>query len=273
MRAKALLRHKHVCLRRCRYGLMMFYTTDQYIGQSLDRYGDFSQGEMDLLAEYLSPGDCVVDVGAHVGVHTLFFAETVGPGGKVLCFEPQRGLFHLLCGNLALNGHRHVFPQNTAVGAESGCLSVPQFDFAISSNFAGLSLDRESEGDAVPVMALDEMDLGRCELIKIDVEGMEKSVLQGACETIGRCRPVLYVENDRNEQAAALIEQLFSMDYRLFWHLPPLFDPDNFLGNSDNIFGDLISANMLGLHRGESERIPSSLRQVRSAADTWDAVG
>ena len=266
---RALLREKNLCIKRCRHGLMMFYTTDRYVGLSLDCYGEFSQGEMDLLANYISPGHHVCDLGAHVGAHTLFFSRAVGPEGRVYSFEPQRGLYYLLCGNLALNGIRNVLPQNSAVGEKIHYQLVPQLDFSIQDNFAGLSLSKESQGEAVPLIPLDCMEFRDYDLIKIDVEGMEKSVLQGAEQTIRRCKPVLYVENDRDDKSPELIEQLFSLDYRLFWHLPPLFNPENFFGKKENVFGGLISANMLCLHRSHRERIPSGLKEVRSGTETW----
>jgi len=71
---------------------------------------------------------------------------------------------------------------------------------------------------------------------------------RGAEQTIRRYRPVLYVENDREEKSAALIRQLLALDYRLYWHLPPLFEPRNYFGVTENVFGRIVSVNMLGLH-------------------------
>ena len=62
-------------------------------------------------------------------------------------------------------------------------------------------------------------------------------------------KPILYVENDRREKSAALIRRLDALGYALHWHAPPLFNPRNFLENPHNVFGRIISCNMLGLHR------------------------
>ena len=96
-------------------------------------------------------------------------------------------------------------------------------------------------------MTVDSLDLPVCHLIKIDVEGMEREVLQGAEQTIRRFRPVLYMENDRPEHSAALIRQVLDLGYRLYWHLPPLFNPQNYFGVAENVFGKIVSVNMLGL--------------------------
>ena len=71
-------------LKVCRYGQMLFNVNDRYIGRSLDLYGEYSEGEVALFRQIVWPGDVVVDVGAHVGAHTLFFARQVGPAGRVL---------------------------------------------------------------------------------------------------------------------------------------------------------------------------------------------
>ena len=91
------------------------------------------------------------------------------------------------------------------------------------------------------------MGLSACGLIKADVEGFEAEALRGAADTIARCRPMLYVENDRPENRDALIKLIAGMGYRLYWHLPPLARRNNFNGYADNIFGDraMISVNML----------------------------
>jgi hypothetical protein len=65
-------------------------------------------------------------------------------------------------------------------------------------------------------------------LVKIDVERMEREVIEGVRALIERSRPFLYIENDRVEESAALISLIQDCGYRLWWHIPPLFNPDNF---------------------------------------------
>ena len=81
------------------------------------------------------------------------------------------------------------------------------------------------------------------------MEGSEAEVLRGAAETIARCRPLLYVENDRPERQQEVISLVAEMGYRLYWHLPPLFTPDNFNGCAEDVFGPVVSINMLCLPR------------------------
>jgi FkbM family methyltransferase len=229
---------------------MLYNVHDTYVGRSLDLYGEFSEGEAALFQQILKPGMVVVEAGANIGAHTVLLAQTVWPGGAVLAFEPQRIVYQTLCANLALNSITNVDCRHAAVGKAPGELIVPPIDYHRDGNFGGLGLGSYSAGERVPVVALDGLDLRRCDLLKVDVEGMEREALEGATATVARCRPLLYVENDRPEKAAALIRTIDALGYDLSWHCPPLFNPNNFAGNTQNVFGRTVSRNMLCCPRG-----------------------
>ena len=80
-----------------------------------------------------------------------------------------------------------------------------------------------------------------------NVEGMEREVPADAEELLAEHRPVLYVENDRREKSAALVQWILDHGYRLFWHLMPLFNPGNVAGNPENVFPDIVSVSMRGI--------------------------
>ncbi len=233
----------------CRYGKMLFNRNDRYIGKSLNLYGEYSQAEIDLFRQILKPGSLVVEVGANIGTHTLFFARQVGLEGAVVAFEPQPIVFQTLCANLALNCVTNVRCFQQAVGAEPGEIRVPVLDSTREENYGGLSLEGCRQGEPTPMVTLDSLNLGRCALLKVDVEGMERQVLAGAANTIAKCRPILYVENDRHEKAAALVNFIDGLDYAMYWHLPPLFNPENFFRNPENVFGNIVSINMVCIHK------------------------
>lgn len=234
-------------LKRCRHGTFLYNINDIYIGRSLDLYGELSESETAIFAQVLKPGMTAIDAGANIGCHTVFMAQAVGEAGAVLAFEPQRQVFQMLCANVALNGLGNVHTWQAALGPEAGSIVVPSVRYDRQGNFGGVALGSHARGEKVPVMTLDALPLRSCHFIKIDVEGMEREVLAGGGKMIGRFRPLLYVENDRKEKSQALIEALFALDYRLFWHFPPLFNPGNFFGNPENVFGRIVSRNMLCL--------------------------
>lgn len=234
-------------LKRCRHGVMLYNINDMYVGRSLDLYGEYSEHEVAMFRQILRPGMVTCDIGANVGCHTVFMAKVVGPKGVVVAFEPQRIVFQTLCANLALNALENVRTYHAAAGAKPGEIIVPAIRYDNEGNFGGVALGNAKRGEMVPVMTLDALPFGNCHFIKIDVEGMENAVLEGAQETIEKLKPVLYVENNRQEHSKELIQRLFSMDYRLYWHRPPLFNPKNFFESADNVFGRIISRNMLCL--------------------------
>jgi hypothetical protein len=84
----------------CRHGKLMYLLNDAYIGRSLDVYGEYSEGEVDLFRQLLRPGDVTVDEGPNIGALTVAMAQLVQPGGAIVAFEPQRAIFDIVCNPL-----------------------------------------------------------------------------------------------------------------------------------------------------------------------------
>ena len=229
----------------CRNGPMLYNRNDQYVGASIRKYGEFSPGETWIFKTLLGAGATVVEVGANIGAHTVELSRLVAPGGVVHAFEPQRVVFQTLCANLALNGCANVFAHQAAVGAALGEILVPFLAPRQPNNFGGLSLLGATQGELVPLRTLDDMGLTACRLLKLDCEGMEADALRGGANMVRTLRPFMYVENDRQDRAAELIKLLLSWEYHLYWHTPPLFTAENFAEDSENIFGNIASINML----------------------------
>jgi FkbM family methyltransferase len=253
--------NQHIRLKKCRYGPMLYLPHDQYIGQALDRYGEFSEGEAYFFRSLIKPGWTILDVGANQGAHTIALARIAK---AVYAFEPQRILFQILCANVALNALTNVHTYQVGVGSEAGTIGVPNVDYTKPANFGAVEL---GEGERVPLITIDSLALPECHFMKVDVEGMEGDVIAGAKETIQYHQPILYLENDRDDKSPALIEQLWALDYRLYWHLPFYFNTNNFFGETENVYGRTISANMLGIHMSQHQQI--KLREVTSPQDTW----
>jgi FkbM family methyltransferase len=230
----------------CRWGKQLYLSNDVYFAPLLERYGDYNWPEVDLFRQFVRPDDTVVDVGANIGCHTASLANIVGMGGLVLAFEPQRVVYNCLCGTLALNGMWQVNTYLCALGAERGMTKVPMIDYDSPQSFGGVSVGG-LVGNDVPVVPLDDFNLPSLKFLKIDVEGYEREVLLGAEETIRRCRPFVYVENDRKDRSAALIELLRGWEYRLWLHAAALYHPDNFNGCDKNLFPGVAAIMLLGI--------------------------
>ena len=248
----------------CRDGLMVFFPHDFYLGGALEKYGEYSRIEFDMLARYVKAGDVVIEVGANMGCHTVPLAKLVGSSGCLVVFEPQRIIYQMLCGNLAVNGLWNVIAERAGVGDKLGVAYLPQVDYTRPGNFGAVSLSSQESGESTPLVSLDQYcaNIKRCDLIKIDVEGMELDVLKGATGIIGKFCPVLYVENDRSDKSEALCKFIRDeLQYELYWHTPRLFNPENFRGDPMNIYGDVVSINMLCFPK-ESGVIPDGLQKV-----------
>jgi FkbM family methyltransferase len=244
---------EHTQLVQTRHGWMLANPNDFYLGRALIEYGECSELESAVLRQLLVQPGIVVEVGANIGVHTIVLAREAQARRQVLvAFEPQPVIFQNLCANLAANGLRNVLAWPYACGATAGTLHFAQPDYDAPGNFGGISMQTEAAADTLPVPCVRLDDVLRSHtvgLLKLDVEGFELNALLGAEETIARSRPVIYVENDRLDRSQALIEWLWSKEYRMWWHLPPLFNSGNFFGRTENIYGRVVSCNMLALPR------------------------
>lgn len=249
------------------HGPMTWIASDVYIGKSLEVYGQFSASETDLFQNFIRPGFTVLDVGANIGVFTVALARLVTPAGSVHAFEPQSEVFDILASNIKTNYLNNVRLHYSGVGKKVGTLSVPEQDYDNSGNFGGVELSNDlTKGSIVKIITIDSLDLKACHFIKIDVEGMEAEVLAGAANTITKFRPIVFVENDRKHKSAELIQSLLDLEYRMYLHLAPLFEANNFYRNSTNIFDTIVSSNMLCLPR-ELEQNISGLTEIKSSED------
>lgn len=261
----------HLQLVRARRGPMLANPLDAYIGHSLINYGEHCEHQLQELLKWLRPGDFVVDVGANIGTNTIPFAQSVGPEGLVFAFEIQPVLLQTLCANAALNGLENIRPFSIGLHERPGQARIGRVRYKSGVvNFGGLSLgvlanvDAQHKETPLVLETLDRLlsHLGqKPRLIKIDVEGLEREVLSGALETLRRDRPLLYVENDRLDQSAELVNIIRSAEYELYWHRPEIFNPDNYFGNPDNPHGELRNINMLCIPRESSEQRPH-LQQI-----------
>ncbi|MDU0220503.1 FkbM family methyltransferase, partial [Escherichia coli] len=80
---------------------------------------------------------------------------------------------------------------NAAVSDVRGSVLIPAIDPTVAANFGGLKSEGHAEGEPTDTVRIDDLQLGRCNLIKVDVEGHEAKVLSGARQTIKAHRPVL----------------------------------------------------------------------------------
>lgn len=202
-----------------RWGDVTFFAKDLYVGRSLWYYGEYGPDETEKILE-LANGLCL-DVGANIGVITQALLHS---GHKVISFEPQTEVFKLLRKNCT--GAEVI---NAAVGSVKGTATMPKLQYSVKNNFGGISLNTKSVLNyPVDVVAIDDYNYDNVGFIKLDVEGWELEALKGMVNTITRCRPILYVEDDRLEKSKALREFIVGLGYNIVEHNPTLFRTNNF---------------------------------------------
>lgn len=150
----------------------------------------YEKAMLSALAPSLQAGDLVIDAGANIGNHTLFFSKIIGC--RVIAFEPVAVTANLLRENVRANGvEDRVRVMQVALGEGGGMAKIASSDPA---NLGGTTLAVDAGGE-IEVRSLDEIDTGHpVRLIKVDVEGMDLAVLKGARRLLERDRPWVLCE-------------------------------------------------------------------------------
>ena len=183
------------------------------VGFQLLNNSAFDPDEVDLALQILElrktifgTGVIAIDCGANVGVHTIEWAKLMYEWGEVIGIEAQERIYYALAGNITMNNCSNARALWAAVGASSGEIGVPVPDYYSPSSFGSLEIrqspNNEFIGQSIDyenvqltrMITIDELNLRRLDLIKIDIEGMEMEALMGAKETLEKCKPVVLIE-------------------------------------------------------------------------------
>jgi len=195
-----------MALAETQYGKFFYFEPDA-IGRRIAA-GEFFDVHIKLFIDALKPGQVFVDVGANIGFLSIYAATR---GLVVHAFEPALDVFMLLSRNLKLN-----FPEGAEVNVYMEALydsntflkinprwtdyvtySSGEIDWEHSPNSGGLSLVPTTDGNDnayVRASTLDEMQIARVDLLKVDTQGSDLRVLKGAENTIEACRPTIIFE-------------------------------------------------------------------------------
>ena len=150
-------------------------------------------------------GTNVIEIGSNNGHFTLEFADFVGDLGKVYAFEPQRIIFQQLCCNIFLNGFDNVYAYDIAIGNESGFIDLefPDYHSQDFVNFGNVGVVSSKNSNVISekvrVEKLDNFKFNNVSILKIDVQGFEPDVIEGAKETILNNRPYIFIEIEEEQ--------------------------------------------------------------------------
>ena len=163
-----------------------------------------------LFKKYVKEGETVIDIGGHIGTHTILLSRLVGTKGKVHVFEPQTKLFTELAVNTNLNNCNNVIPHRVALGSKEGEAFIAH-PCSFNEGMGQIS----HSGERVQVKTLDSFNLSDVSLIKIDIEGYEIEALKGAMATLQRNKPVMIVEVFSGPECATRLNFIRSLGYKV----------------------------------------------------------
>lgn len=206
-------------------GNMYIHSDDPTIGRSLKHYGEYCQPEVDLIIQHTNANSFVLDIGANIGTHAIPVSKHVR---RVVAFEPDAHNFDLLTKNCAETGCKNISCNKIALGSDTYQASTT-FDYGKTVL---------TSGKDITVTALDNIKgFPSVDFIKIDVEGMEPNVLEGASGTITYYKPHLLIEMQDERNYQTVFDFLTKHQYNVYWYPVATYNPRNQNGNTKDIFG------------------------------------
>lgn len=191
-------------------GDFAIYKNDTIISQAIRLFGEYAHAEIDVMSLYLDENSVYVDVGTNIGYHALAIHKQ--NNCKVLAFEPHPN--HFLVAAFNCQG-APIQILNAGLSDKHETIKIDDFDVNEEGNYGEIA--NSTEGIDVQVTTLDALDIAKCDLIKIDVEGLEYNVIMGGLKTIEKFKPVIFYEAIDDAVWPTCHKLLDSMGYKQYW--------------------------------------------------------
>ncbi len=247
-----------------RYGVFAAPAASDLITSSLHHYEEWAQVEIDILSHFIQKDSIVVDVGAYIGTHSRAFSELVGSGGNVYAFEPNGFIYPFLVKNTKNIQHKNITIYPFALGAAGEKRKLINGK-NVQWNFGAVRLEpMEKEGDEldIDVKMLDDMNIDRVDFIKIDVEGMELEVLDGAEKTIEQSKPIIFQEVNSLEASHAILGWAHLRRYSIFGVIASAYNPNNFNRSQYDIFDGAKECGLLLIHQEKGDSYLNTIEEM-----------
>lgn len=212
----------HVLMTLHGFSLIIDPSIDKGVEQSLFETGTYEKGILHFIKNNLKSDGCFVDVGANIGLMSIFTAIKF-PNSKVVAFEAHPHTLKILEENIRLNEVKNIQIQPLALSNTSGLVTI--FDnWNVNRGGASIKLNKgESNSHQVNCNLLDSFTSIAPSMIKIDVEGAELEVLLGAKNTIETYRPTLIIEiskgRDQLDESKEIYDFLISLGFYSLYKL------------------------------------------------------
>lgn len=167
-----------------------FPDADEFMAHEMKADGTYQAGHLRVALNYVTDFSLAIDGGAHVGTWTRLLSQAFE---RVIAAEPSPDTFEALAANMAAFSCFNVDLRPVALGATVGLVQMALEGRAADMRNTGGRFVQD--GGDIPVERIDDWNLPSCGFIKLDVEGSEPLALEGARETIVRCKPIVLFEN------------------------------------------------------------------------------
>ena len=231
--------HNPIAQTQSKHGTFIHFQNDDPIGACLHYYGEWAQQEFDFFDQFLTENSNVLDVGANIGTHAVYFSKKC-INGNVIAIEPQIYIFEMLATNLIINGCYNTVPVHAGAAAKAGTAKMVNINPFVEHkiNYGEFKVNNNTDkGIDTNLVTLDSyINLSRFDLIKMDVEGLEIDVLNGAKKLLKKHKPFLYIEFNSKNGNDQLLEKIYELDYIPYWHIYTKHNPNNNNKQTNNIW-------------------------------------
>ena len=207
---------------------MIIFADDPTIGRSLEVYGEYCYPEIELILNHVNSNSLVMDIGANIGTHTLGLAPHVK---TLVAFEPDLENLNLLKRNAGM------FNEDIARRISINPIALGDSVVEVGTVFDFGKTKLSTEGEILLTKLDNIQGFPRVDFIKIDVEGMEYNVLQGARNTITYFRPHMLIEMQDASMNGLVFDLLDSLSYNMYWAPCATYNSDNHNKITEDVFG------------------------------------
>jgi len=217
---------------------------DTGISSELLIYGNHEPLTTGIILDELSEGMVCIDIGSNIGYYALLEGAKIGKNGTVWAIEPSPENFSTLVYNTKLQQNHNIHTFNFAIGDKN---SEIEFLIGKKSNWSKVKdgndlIKSEDKIIKVPVKTLDSFvkdnEIEKIDLLRMDVEGYENNIIDGATEVLIKFKPKIMIEIHKmimgKKGTRAILEKLSKINYENKFFIPRIFDCQ-MIGNKNDI--------------------------------------
>ena len=184
-----------------------------------------------FLSEQLQEGMICLDIGANLGYFTFLESLKIGKTGRVIGVEPAPLTFELFEKNIKLQKHQNISSYNFAFSDKE---STVDFFISNSSNWSRIIAEKDTyhgdKGDIIKIKCrtidnfIEELELKKLDLIRVDLEGYEFEIFEGAQKTLSELKPMLQIEVHRDfmgiKKSLIFLKNMKDLGYEIIYYIP-----------------------------------------------------